>query len=124
MAEEPGLLGARAVVDGVPRANVGRLVTSDTINYGTVVTMTVAAGNYGDLHEISMFTSDFTETQFRVTIAGVQQYTDEVIGTSLSLPWRANKLTAGDVILVEARSVTGVSVTVDGSITLAERSTG
>ena len=106
---------------GIPRANVGRRVTADTVNYTTVVSVTVATGNDGDLHEVSMFTDDFTETQFRLTIGGVQQFTDRVIGTSLSLPWRANRLDAGDVILLEARSVTGVSVTVDGSITLSQR---
>lgn len=121
---EPNLLGSGGDPRGVPRANVFRLITVDTVNYGTVVSVTVGSGNVGDLHEISMFTDDFTETQFRVTIAGVVQFADRVIGTTLSLPWRANRLVAGDVILLEARSVTGVSVTVDGAITLAERSSG
>lgn len=108
---------------GIPAANVGRRVTSDTVNYTTVVSVTVSAGQQGDLHEVSFFSDDFTETQFRLTIAGVQNFTDLVIGTSLSLPWRANRLAAGDVILLEARSVTGVSVTVDGAITLSQRAT-
>lgn len=109
------------LAEGLPISRVNRLATNDAANYQEVVSWTVAAGREGDLHEISFFSDDFTKTRFKLSIAGVQQWTDVVVGTSLSIPFRANRLKAGDTVLLEARSSDGTLVTVDGSISGAER---
>ena len=119
---ETSLLNAETgLAEGVPISRVDRRATNDNVNYQQVVEWTVAVGKEGDLHEISMFSDDFSKTQFRLTIAGVQQWTDKVIGTSLSIPYRANRLLEGAQVLLEARSTDGILVTVDGSISGAER---
>lgn len=107
---------------GTPVAIVGRLATSAAV-YSTVVTWTVSAGNEGDLHEISMVTNNFSVTQFRLTISGAVQFTDRIIQTSLSLPWRINRLAAAAIVLLEAQSDGVTAVVVDGSITGTERPT-
>jgi hypothetical protein len=118
---EIALLNAgQQLAEGVPISRVDRLVTN-SLSYQEAVSWVVAVGREGDLHEISLFSSDFTKTQFRLTIAGVLQWTDVVIGTSLSIPYRSNRLQAGDQVLLEARSTDGTLVTVDGSISGAER---
>ena len=111
------------LAEGVPVSRVDRLATNDAVNYLQVVEWTVAAGNEGDLHEVSMFSDDFSKTQFRLTIAGVQQWADVQVGTSLSIPYRANRLPAGAQVILEARSTDGTLVTLDGSISGAERPT-
>ncbi|MFC1935914.1 hypothetical protein ACFLX9_04085 [Chloroflexota bacterium] len=122
---ETSLLNAETgLAEGVPISRVDRLATNDNVSYQQVVEWTVAAGSEGDLHEISLFSDDFSKTQFRLTIAGVQQWTDRVVGTSLSIPYRANRLPAGAQVLLQARSTDGTLVTVDGSISGAERPTG
>ena len=105
----------------MPISRVDRLATNDAVNYQEVVEWTVAAGKEGDLHEISVFSDDFSKTQLRLFIASVLQWADRVIGTSLSIPYRANRLPAGAQVLLEARSTDGTLVTVDGSISGAER---
>ena len=109
------------LAEGTPISRVARLPTSDTVNYQTVATWTVASGRDGDLHEVSLFTDDFARTQWRLTIAGTQQWTDVLVGTSLSIPFRQNRLSAGDIVLLEARSTDGTLVTADGSISGTER---
>lgn len=109
------------LAEGLPISRVNRLATNDAVNYQEVVSWTVAAGREGDLHEISFFSDDFTKTLFKLSIAGVQQWTDVVVGTSLSIPFRTNRLKAGDTVLLEAKSTNGTLVTVDGSISGAER---
>ena len=122
---ETSLLNAETgLAEGNPISRVDRLATSDSVNYQEVVEWTVAAGSEGDLHEISVFADDFSKTQLRLFIAGVQQWADRIIGTSLSIPYRANRLPAGAQMLLEARSTDGTLVTVDGSISGAERPTG
>jgi hypothetical protein len=118
---EIALLNAgQQLAEGVPVSRVDRLATNSPA-YQEVVSWVVAAGREGDLHEVSLFSTDFARTQFRLTIAGVQQWTDVLVGTSLSIPYRSNRLQAGDQVLLEARSTDGTLVTVDGSISGAER---
>lgn len=108
------------LAEGLPVSRLSRLATSD-VSYQEVVSWTVAAGREGDLHEIAFFSDDFTRTLFQLTIAGVPQWTDVLSGASLSIPFRANRLQDGDTVLLEARSTDGALVTVDGSISGAER---
>lgn len=107
---------------GTPIAETGRLSISANA-YSVVATWTISAGNLGDLHEITMVTNNFAVTEFRVTIAGVQQFTDRIILGALALPWRENRLAAAAIVLLEARSDGSTSIIVNGSITGTERPT-
>ncbi len=109
------------LAEGLPISRVKRLATNNAANYQEVVSWTVAAGREGDLHEISFYADDFTKGKFKLTIAGVQQWIDVLVGTSLSIEFRANRLQAGAQVLLEAKSTDGTLVTIDGSISGAER---
>lgn len=106
---------------GTPIAEAGRLTTaSDT--YADVIIWTVAAGFTGDLHEVSFIGDDLPSTEFRLEINAVEQFTDRVIQTALSIPWRGNQLIAGAVVRIQARSPdNATSVITDGTISGAER---
>ena len=109
------------LAEGLPISRVKRLATNNAANYQEVVSWTVAAGREGDLHEISFYADDFTKGKFKLTIGGVQQWIDVLVGTSLSIEFRANRLQAGAQVLLEAKSTDGTLVTIDGSISGAER---
>ncbi len=111
----------RQLAEGLPISRVDRLATADAANYQEVVSWVVPAGAEGDLHEVSVFSDNFAKTRLRLTIAGSQQWTDVVLATSLSIPYRNNRLQEGDQVLLEAKSSDGTLVTVDGSISGAER---
>lgn len=106
---------------GTPIAEEGRLPTASNV-YATVVSWTVSAGNEGDLHELSMISDNLAATEFRLTIGGVEQWTNRVLQSTLSLPWRENRLATAVVVLLEARSPdNATAIIVDGSITGTER---
>ena len=105
---------------GTPIARLTRLTTSSNV-YADVVTWTVSLLNTGDLHEISMVSDILSATQFRLEINAVQQWTDRVLQSSLSIPWRTNRLSAGTVVRLQARSPdNSTTVIVDGSISGTE----
>jgi hypothetical protein len=101
---------------GEPIAKVGRYPGSST-TYQTVVSWTVSEGKSGMLKEVSMITSDYEHTYFRLTIADKKQFEDKLIQAPLTLPFPDNSLSAGSVVLLECRSTDGTGITVDGSIT-------
>ena len=102
---------------GEPIARVGRYQGSST-EYQTVVSWTVSEGKSGMLKEVSMITSDYDHTHFRLTIAGKTQFEDRLIQGPLTLPFPENHLEAGSVVLLECkRTEPGANITVDGSIT-------
>jgi hypothetical protein len=101
---------------GEPIAKVERYSGGST-SYQTVVSWTVSNGKSGMLKEVSMITSDYEHTYFRLTIAGKKQFEDKLIQAPLTLPFPDNRLNAGSVVLLECRSTDGTSITVDGSIT-------
>jgi hypothetical protein len=101
---------------GVPIAKVDRYSGGST-SYQTLVSWTVSVGKSGMLKEVSMITSDYDHTYFRLTIAGTKQFEDKLIQGPLTLPFPDNRLEAGSVVLLECRSTNGTSITVDGSIT-------
>jgi hypothetical protein len=100
---------------GTSIAKLDRYTGTDT-SYKTVVSWTVSTGKLGELKEVSMLSDTYAKTQFKLTIAGVEQFKDKVIQASLTLPFAENKLSAGDIVLLEAQSTDGTSITVDGSI--------
>lgn len=101
---------------GKPIAKLDRYSGTDT-TYKTVVSWTVSAGKVGNLKEVSMISDTFAKTHFKLTIAGVEQFADKLIQASLSLPFPDNRLSPGDVVLLECKSTDGTSIIVDGSIT-------
>lgn len=89
--------------------------------YQTVVSWTVSEDARGELKEISMISDNHPKTEFKLTIAGTEQFTDQTIPAPLTLPFPANRdLAPGEAVVLEARSTDGTSIIVDGSITGAE----
>jgi len=91
-------------------------LTTDDIEYDTVVTWTVTAAKIGVLRFVEMESDDYELTRFKLTIAGVVQFTDIQIEASLTLEWPDVKLAAGAIVLLEAASSDGTEVNVDGDI--------
>lgn len=97
----------------------GRYSGSSLI-YQTVTSWTVAALKTGMLKEVSMVTSDYTKTKFKLVVGGVTYMTDSVIKTALSLPFEDLSLAAGAVVILSAASTDGTAIVVDGEITAKE----
>lgn len=101
---------------GSPIARVDRYSGSDE-EYQEVVKWTVTKGKQGELKEVSMISDTYAKTEFKLTIAGEEQFTDVIIQAPLTLPFPENSLPAGSVVLLECRSTDGTALVVDGSIT-------
>lgn len=94
----------------VVRAGGNTAITATT--YVNVATWTVATARSGSLTELMMDTTNWARTNWRVTIAGVQQFTDQVFNSSPSFhPPSANQLPQGAVVAIAAASTDGTSVT-------------
>lgn len=118
---EVDLLEADTQQSGTPIARADRLSTSSS-TYGTVAIWTVGAGVTGDLHEVALTVDNFTATEWRLTIAGVEQFTDRVFSVAVGLPFRTNRLASADIVLLEARSPdNATAIVADGTITGTER---
>lgn len=87
-----------------------------TTDYVTVVSWTVTAAKIGVLRFVEFESDNYEKTRFKLTIAGVVQFTDAQIEASLFLEWPDVKLAAGTVVLLEARSTDTTEVNVDGDI--------
>ncbi len=99
-------------------------VTTVLQNYQTVVQYTVSASPaQGFVREIGLVSSDQVRTQFRLTIDGAVQFTDESFLTSWAIPFPENsRLDSDAVVLLEAQSIDATQITVDGVISGHERS--
>jgi len=93
-----------------------RRSTSST-TYGTVVEWTVTAAKIGILQHVELWADDNAKTRWKLTIAGVVQFTDIELGTTLSLEWPDVRLAAGAQVLLEAKSSDGSGINADGDIT-------
>ncbi len=112
---------AQASNEGTPIPFAGRLSTSSS-TYGTVISWTVASDVEGDLREIAMIANILASTEWRVTIGGTVRFIDIVFLGAASLPFATNRLVAGSVVLVEARSPdNATAVVADATITGVER---
>lgn len=94
---------------------VGRRTTTST-SYLEVASWTVAALKIGELKEILIISSDYTETYVRVTVGSVVYAEDWIAGSALPLIFENLVLAAGTVVKVEAHSILGGSITVDAAI--------
>lgn len=114
-------IGSTTDPAGTPINRVGRLSTSSNV-YADVAIWTVAALFTGDLHEVSMISDDLPSTEFRLEINAVEQFTDLLLQTALSIPWRGNRLVAGAVVRLQARSPdNATAIIADVSISGTER---
>ena len=107
-------------VPGVPahETAITRLARASpaSTTYATVVSWTVTAATMGLLRHVEMESDDYEHTRFRLSIAGVVQFTNKQIEASLSLEWPDVKLAAAAVVKLEARSTDTTQVNVDGDI--------
>ena len=92
-----------------------RLTTSST-SYQTVVSWTVTAAKIGVLRFVEFMSDDYEKTRFKLTIAGVVQFSNLELGASLTLEWPDVKLAAGKIVKLEAKSSDATEVNVDGDI--------
>lgn len=105
-----------AIVGGTPIAEIDRYSGTDE-EYKEVVSWTVSAGRRGELKEVSMVTSDYAKTHFKLTIAGEVQFVDKLIQAPLSLPFPSNRgLASEQSVILYAKSSDGSAIVVDGSI--------
>lgn len=96
-------------------SRVGSL-TATALTYATVATWTVTSGRSGRLAEISLDSTNFSKTNWQLTIGGVQQWTAFNPRSSLAIPFRDNQLPPDAIVLLEAASTDGTSITAYGSI--------
>lgn len=92
-----------------------RLTTSLNA-YQTVVEYVVPYAKTFVLSALEIACSDYTAAQFRVSIAGVTQFTDEKLQTTFNPTFANVNLKAGDIVKVEAQSDGSTSIDVDGAI--------
>ena len=117
------------VVGGVPQVPaaaveaaagaIGRYSGTAT-TYQTVASWTVAASKVGELKEIILVSDNYPVTKFQVTVGGVVYCTEKIVRTAMPLVFGDLKLAAAAVVLVEALSTDGSTITVDGIITAKE----
>lgn len=113
--------GSGASSEGTPIPFAGRLSTSSS-TYATVISWTISAGAEGDLAEIAFFADILASTEWRITIDGTQRINNQVFPSAVAFPFLVNRLAAGAVVLVEARSPdNATAIVADGTITGVER---
>jgi hypothetical protein len=98
---------------------VGRYSGTST-SYQEVVSWTVAADKVGELKEITVLTTDYTKTAFKITVGDVTFATDWTVQAAMPLIFEDLKLAAGKVVKVECKSTDGTSITVDAVIVAKE----
>ena len=115
-------LNQQQVQSGTPIARVGNYAGADAAAYHDVVSWTVAALKVGKLKELSYISDNFPKTHWKLSIGGVQQFTDTILQSALTQPFpRGNRLATGAVVLVQAKSTDGTAVNAQGSIAGSER---
>lgn len=106
---------------GTPIPFAGRLSTSSS-TYATVISWTISASAEGDLAEIALIADILASTEWRITIGGTQRINNQVFQSAVTLPFLVNRLAAGTVVLVEARSPdNATAIVADATITGVER---
>jgi len=98
-----------------PVCEVDRYAGTDT-TYQVVASWTVAADVIGYLAEVSMESSSYSKTYFKLVIGATTLFTDKTIQGPLSIPFADVQLAEGTVVRLSARSTDGTSITVDGMI--------
>lgn len=71
----------------------------------------------GRIEEISVVSSDFSKTRFKLTVMGKVLFKDLQIQISLTLPLPPHEIPATEKVIIECKSSDGTNITVNGSIT-------
>lgn len=106
---------------GTPRSIVDRESTTSA-DYQEVVNWTIPADRVGQLDEVSMTSDTPATAQWRLTIAGIEQWADVIVQDPLNIRFPSNNELAGDdEILLEVRSDGVIAIVADGSISGIEK---
>lgn len=117
-AEQIAAQQAYQLIYGGPVLRVNRY-SGDDQDWVELLRWDIPIGFTGDLHEISLISSNDTKTRYRIFLANIDQGipTDRQTVTPLSLPWDRTVLPGGYSVWVEVRSTDGTSINVDGMLT-------
>ena len=116
---------------GFPIVDAGSVTTSSQTTYSNVVSHDISGTRAAALSEIMLDTDNWAGTQWRISLNGTEQFTDQVFNSAPSFLWRHltqspelnNDSTATDRrgrFLVQARSAAGASITAYAAIVLNE----
>jgi len=92
------------------------LAAETTTNFKKVFSWEVESGFEGIINEISLVSSRFDTTEWKLTISGQEQFTGKKIHASLTLPWKELPIFAGQKVVLEARTTDGVATNIDGCL--------
>jgi len=103
---------------GGPVLKVNRYSGSDQ-DWVELVRWDIPIGYTGDLHEISLQSSNDGKTRYRIFLANQDQQvpTDRQTQTPLTFNWDRTVLPGGTSVWVEVRTTDGTAVIVDATIT-------
>jgi len=103
---------------GGPVLKVNRYSGTDK-DWVELVRWDIPIGYTGDLHQISLLSSNDAKTRYRVFLVNVDQLvpTDRQTVTPLDWNWDRTVLPGGYAVWVEVRSTDGTAIVVDGMIT-------
>ena len=103
---------------GGPVLKVNRYSGGDK-DWVELIRWDVPIGYTGDLHQISLVSSNDAKTRYRVFLANVDQNipTDRQTLTPVTWPWDRSVLPGGYAVWVEVRSTDATPIVVDGMLT-------
>ena len=98
-----------------PVCNVQRYSGAST-TYQWIASWVVGADVIGYLAEVSLISSNYSKTLFKLDIDGAHIFTDLQIDAPLSIPFSDTKLPEATEVHLYAKSSDGTSITADGMI--------
>ena len=117
-AEQVAAQQAYQAIYGGPVLKVNRYSGNDQ-DWVELLRWDIPIGYTGDLHEISLISSNDAKTRYRVFLANIDQGipTDRQTQTPVTWPWDRTVLPGGYAVWVEVRSTDGTPIVVDGMLT-------
>lgn len=93
----------------------GKVNNSDQ-SYQTLATWTVTSTKSGVLYGVELDSDNFPKTHFKLTIGGVQKWTNVEFQRPLNMHFAEARLPASTVVLLQGKSNDGTSVNMWGHI--------
>ncbi len=117
-AEQIAAQQAYQAIYGGPVLKVNRY-SGNNQDWAELLRWDIPVGYSGDLHQISLVSSNDAKTRYRVFLANVDQGipTDRQTLTPVTWPWDRTVLPGGYAVWVEVRSTDGTPIVVDGMLT-------
>lgn len=117
-AEQIAEQAAYQAIYGGPVLKVNRYSGNDQ-DWVELLRWDIPIGFTGDLHEISLISSNDAKTRYRIFLANIDQGipTDRQTTTPIDFKWDRTVLPGGYAVWVEVRSTDGTSINVDGMLT-------